>query len=65
MYSDWHKSSWTSRLHVLPDPWDALGAVARGRALHPACPGGEQAAGSRAAWKSLKPSEDQNQGQTC
>lgn len=64
MYSDWHESSWTSCLHVFPDPRDVLGAAARGRALHPACPGGEQAAGPRATCKSLKPSEDQNQGQT-
>lgn len=44
---------------------DVLKAMAQERALHHVCPGGEQAAGSTAIWKSLKPSEDQNQGQTC
>lgn len=51
--------------HAPASPRNVLKAVARGRALHPACPRREQAAGSTAIWKSLKPSEDQKQGQTC
>lgn len=51
--------------HAPASPRDVLKAMARRRALHPACPRREQAAGSTAIWKSLKSSEDQNQGQTC
>ena len=51
--------------HAPVPPRDALRAMAQGRALHPACPGRDQAVVSMAVWNSLKPLEDQNQGQIC